>query len=261
MPRQPRLHLPETIFHVTARGVERRPIYVTDEDKRYFVSHLVGSLRAHGCGLVAYCLMPNHFHALVATGASPLGFPMHDLLTAYAVRFNAGNARDGHLFQSRFYSHPVQNLSYLQNALVYLHANPVRARLASSVAGWAWSSHQEWASSSSGLIDFARLEELVDIPVRVLREAYLERVAVMSEGGPKSMSLEDLLADTASEFGLLADALRDGHRGGASALARGTFIERASAARYSVTAIAEILGCTRAAVCMARKRRSCGTAR
>jgi REP element-mobilizing transposase RayT len=256
MPRRPRHFEPDTIYHVTDRGVDRRPIFVTDGDRQYFLGLLHRELKAAGCSLLADCLMPNHFHVLISVSTIPLGVPFHAALTKYASRFNSANDRVGHLFQSRYYSTPIRSLPYLHNVITYIHENPVRARLAPSVDAWAWSSHRDWVALSAGRIDFKRVEELTGVSAMALRDAYLERVELMANGGPAGLDVKAIIADTAHMLGLNPDEMTAGNRGGTYTRARDMAIQRALKAGHPAVEIAGALNCTEAAVSLSRRRRT-----
>ncbi len=99
MPRLARLDAPGVLHHVMGRGIEKRPIFLTDEDRNDFLSRL-GHLAEEGWFKVyAWALLPNHFHLLCKTGKQPLARSMRRLLTGYVVKFNKRHNRNGHLFQ------------------------------------------------------------------------------------------------------------------------------------------------------------------
>ncbi len=75
----------------------------------------------------AWALIPNHFHLLLRTGATPLSVVMRRLLTGYAARYNKRHRRCGHLFQNRFKSILCQEDPYLLELVRYIHLNPLRA--------------------------------------------------------------------------------------------------------------------------------------
>ncbi len=144
MPRGPRLDAPGALHHVIARGIERRTIFAHDPDRRAFLERLAGVLEVTNTALLAWCLMPNHFHLLLQTGPVPLSSVMRRLLAGYAVTFNRTHRRVGHLFQNRFKSILVEAEPYLLELVRYIHLNPVRARLLPSVtalAHYPWSGH------------------------------------------------------------------------------------------------------------------------
>ena len=64
MPRPLRSAFPYGVYHLTSRGVDGRPIFTDDDDRRFFVGLLRGVTDTVGWRLHAYCLMGNHFHLI-----------------------------------------------------------------------------------------------------------------------------------------------------------------------------------------------------
>jgi putative transposase len=140
MVRLPRSVLPSYgVFHVTARGVDRCPIYLDDDDHAFFdvILHLDG-LRA-GWKCHAYCAMPNHFHAIVEAELKRVSWGFHRINGTYAQRFNERYGRVGHLFQSRFHAKVIGDDDHLGNACEYVWSNPVRSGLCAEARDWPWS--------------------------------------------------------------------------------------------------------------------------
>ena len=65
MPRRGRLHLPGGYYHVIGRGLERRRIFSTDDDKRDFLDRLSDGLAQTHCQCLAFAMMSNHYHLLI----------------------------------------------------------------------------------------------------------------------------------------------------------------------------------------------------
>jgi putative transposase len=144
MPRGPRLDAPDALHHVIARGIERRALFAHDADRQDFLDRLQHIVEPTHTGLFAWCLMPNHFHLLLRTAATPLSTLMRRLLAGYAVTFNRRHRRAGHLFQNRFKSILVEEDPYLLELVRYIHLNPVRAHLLASVEAlerYPWTGH------------------------------------------------------------------------------------------------------------------------
>jgi REP element-mobilizing transposase RayT len=76
----------------------------------------------------AWALLPNHFHLLLRTGATPISMVLRRVLTGYAIGYNRRHRRHGHLFQNRFKSILCQEDGYLLELVRYIHLNPLRAR-------------------------------------------------------------------------------------------------------------------------------------
>lgn len=127
------------LFHVTTRGVERRLVFLDDEDRRLFRRLLLEVASRHGWTIHAYCLMGNHVHLVVETSPTELSRGMHRLLFRYAQRFNSKHERTGHLFAGRFGARVIRNLRYLVNTCLYVLWNPVRAGLCRRPGDWRWS--------------------------------------------------------------------------------------------------------------------------
>jgi REP element-mobilizing transposase RayT len=130
--------------HVIARGIERTKIFRDDKDRKSFLERFADVLEAAQTQCYAWALIPNHFHALLRTGATPLSKVMRRLMTGYAVTFNKRHKRSGHLFQNRYKSIVCEEDPYLLELLRYIHVNPLRAGLVKDLKGLdnhPWTGH------------------------------------------------------------------------------------------------------------------------
>jgi putative transposase len=134
MPRQPRLDAPGLLHHVISRGIDRRTIFHDKADYDDFLSRLETALAKSPNQILAWALMPNHFHLLVRSGAGGLSRFMRRLMSGYALAFNARHKRSGYLFQNRYKSFVCDEEAYLLELVRYIHLNPLRGRLVVSVA-------------------------------------------------------------------------------------------------------------------------------
>ena len=144
MPRSARIDIPGLLQHVIVRGIERRDIFIDEDDKVLFVERLSKLLISTGTDCLAWALMSNHFHLLLRTRATKLSVLMRRLLTGYAVTFNLRHHRSGHFFQNRYKSIVCEEDSYLLELVRYIHLNPLRAGLVESLDGldsYKWSGH------------------------------------------------------------------------------------------------------------------------
>lgn len=157
MPRNARLDIPGCLYHVIARGNERRKIFADDADRYDFMRRLVLALSRSGGKCLAWCLMPNHFHLVFLRGLRPLSELMSRLMTGYAGNFNRRHLRCGHLFQNRYKSILCEQDGYLLELVAYVHLNPLRARLVRSyeeLKRYKWCGHGElfWTARTA-LVD------------------------------------------------------------------------------------------------------------
>ncbi|RII27314.1 MAG: transposase [Geobacter sp.] len=134
MPRKARIDAVGTLHHIICRGIESRNIFADDADRDDFVSRLGAILSNTSTRCYAWALIPNHFHLLLQTGTAPVATVMRRLLTGYAITFNRRHGRQGHLFQNRYKSILCQEEQYLLELVRYIHLNPLRAGVVSSLA-------------------------------------------------------------------------------------------------------------------------------
>ena len=139
----------EEFYHVYNRGTEKRKIFMARYDYKRFLALMYlanqdepTELKLQGSTLeeitatrkgkqlvhiIAYCLMPNHFHLLIREleegGISKF---MQKLTTGYTMYFNKRNERSGSLFQGRFKAVHVSDDRYLRYLISYIHLNPIK---------------------------------------------------------------------------------------------------------------------------------------
>jgi REP element-mobilizing transposase RayT len=140
MARPLRIEFAGALYHVTARGNERKAIYRTVEDRRRFLAVLAAVVAQFRLLVHAYVLMDNHYHLLVETLEPNLRRAMHRLNGVYAQFFNRRHQRVGHLLQGRYRAPLVQHDRYLLELSRYIHLNPVRAHMVARAADYEWSS-------------------------------------------------------------------------------------------------------------------------
>jgi len=134
MPRQARLDAPGVLHHVIIMGIERRKIFRDDKDRDNFIERLETLLPETHTSCYAWALLSNHAHFLFRTGDKSLSTLMRRLLTGYVVTFNRRYNRHGQLFQNRYKSIICQEDTYLKELVRYIHLNPLRAKIISSIS-------------------------------------------------------------------------------------------------------------------------------
>jgi putative transposase len=126
---------------VLNRGNGRRTVFHKNGDFAAFMKLLTPAGERVPLRLLAYCLMPNHFHlALWPRYDGELSDYMMWLLTAHVRRYHQHYYSSGHVWQGRFRAFPIQEDDHLVTVLRYIERNPVRANLAERPEEWRWSS-------------------------------------------------------------------------------------------------------------------------
>lgn len=128
MSRPLRIQYPDAFYHVTCRGNERREIFRHADDRKEFFRLLSRSLNIFEVQLLAYAMMPNHFHLLVCTPKGNLSEFMRHFNISYTGFFNRKYKRTGHLYQGRYKAFLIDENNYLMEVSRYIHLNPLRIK-------------------------------------------------------------------------------------------------------------------------------------
>ena len=167
------MHLrPGRLHHLYNRGNNGEQVFYTPEHYHFFLRKLRAHLLPAG-QLLAYCLMPNHFHLLFepvetteAAEAARAGLGI--VLGSYAQALNKERGRTGSLFQKRTKAKLLEataTAAYANTCFHYLHQNPYRARLVACLEDWPYSSYRDYAGLHAGtLCPLAYGRQLLDLP-------------------------------------------------------------------------------------------------
>ena len=142
MSRPLRLEFCGALYHVTARGDRREPIYEDDADRERFLEILGRVISDFNWTCHAYCLMGNHYHLLIETPDGNLSKGMRQLNGMFTQASNRRHGRTGHLFQGRYKAIVVDADTYLLELARYVVLNPVRAKMVTDPGEWPWSSYR-----------------------------------------------------------------------------------------------------------------------
>jgi REP element-mobilizing transposase RayT len=139
----------DSVYHLYNRGNNREPIFFAEESYRFFTEKMHKYFLKHQVELIAYCLMPNHFHIVVRQRApNQISKALQGLMTSYVKAMNIRHHRVGHLFQGRVQSRLVETELYCINLVRYLHLNPVVAGLVRQPDAWQHSDYRRWILNS-----------------------------------------------------------------------------------------------------------------
>lgn len=140
-------------YHIFNRGVGRGAIYRDDVDYMEFLRRLKQNAGRYDIRIIAYCLIPNHFHLLVRQDeTASAGTMVQYISNGYAQWFNRRHQRNGTLFQGRFEAIHVDEDGYLRHLCRYIHGNPVRHGIAMQPALWDYSNYRDWVGLRPGTL-------------------------------------------------------------------------------------------------------------
>ena len=140
-------------YHLYNRGVNRQPVFFNDENWSYFLRLVRRYFTPDRIDVVAYCLLPNHYHLLVSLRTDDLGKEiMQPFTVAYTKAINKQQGRTGPLFEGAFQARLVDREEYLLHLSRYIHLNPVLAGLVARPADWAFSSYRDYVGLRRGTL-------------------------------------------------------------------------------------------------------------
>ncbi|MCF6466718.1 transposase, partial [Clostridium sp. Cult2] len=146
MARLPREKSEIGIYHVMLRGINKQIIFEDNGDRDKFLTTLGSFKGEDNYDIYAYCLMDNHVHILIKEKNDNISTAIKRICSSYVYWYNSKYERCGHLFQERFKSEVVNSNGYLLTVLRYIHQNPIKAGIASTISEYKWSSYNEYIS-------------------------------------------------------------------------------------------------------------------
>jgi putative transposase len=175
MPRREIEFVPNACYHIYNRGCGHQPIFFEVDNYLFFLRELKRRCQAFHVGVLAWCLMPNHYHLLVSPRSEHFSEMMQSFSTCYTKAINARQQRTGTLFEGRFQAIAVETTEYVIHLSRYLHLNPVEARLVKKPEEYDYSSYRDYLGLRAGTLAQ---------PARVLSEfAGAEQYRLFVESG------------------------------------------------------------------------------
>jgi putative transposase len=139
MPRPPRA-FDDGIYHLSSHGSDTRDLFVTADDCTTFLGRLGLLLERFDLGLIAYALLGNHYHLVLATPDGRVSTALQQLHGWYSRWHNRRSGRSAHLFRAHFFAREVTSEGDFLIACRYVALNPVAAGFCNDPFSWPWSS-------------------------------------------------------------------------------------------------------------------------
>jgi putative transposase len=184
MGRALRVHLPGSAFHIVARTQGREP-WFSDDIKAAIADALLRGAASAGARPVAFAVMDTHFHLIIYQGVLSLGETMQPIMRRIALVVQKRHDLHGHVFERRYRAKVCRDAEHLPNAILYVHRNPVKARVCRTATDYLWSSAKAYDGSPPGLLCGADGLRAFDpdgcASLESSRSAYRERLARVSD--------------------------------------------------------------------------------
>ncbi len=143
MARQARVDIAHTPYHVINRAVGRMRIFRNEKDYQLFIDLLTSAKEKTGMRILAFTVMPNHWHlVLFPENKGDMQTFMHLLTNAHTRKMHTitKTIGTGPLYQGRYKSFIIQEDTHLRTVIKYVERNPARAKLVLKVEDWRWGS-------------------------------------------------------------------------------------------------------------------------
>ena len=173
------MHIAHHYYHVYNRGCNRENIFANAGNYLFLLRRAKLLLMDFPLSVIAYCLLPNHYHFLLRPDDDEaISRFIQRLFNSYTQAFNKQQKRSGTLFEGRAKSVLIDNEKYALHLCRYIHLNPVKAGLVTHPSEWPYSNYLEWVEQRDGnLVDRAFVQEY--FPITTDYEGF-----VMSEVDP-----------------------------------------------------------------------------
>lgn len=146
MPRIARNNMISSYIHVITQGINKEEIFKKTKYKNKYIKLVKKTFEEYdNLNLLGYCIMDNHAHFLIYTkNYKILSKAMLRINTAYGIFYNKEEERVGYVFRDRYYTQQIKDENHLYNAIVYIHRNPVKAKLVSKIEEYKYSSYCQY---------------------------------------------------------------------------------------------------------------------
>jgi putative transposase len=167
---------PNSIYHVYNRGNNKQVIFFEKRNYEYFLNKIEADI-ASVCDILAYCLMPNHFHLLIHVPDKSISLNLipnqnqqflvrkiGTIQSSYSQAINKQENRTGSLFQQKTKAKLLDSNLYALTCFHYIHQNPLKAKLVDKMEGWIYSSFKDYLNEGSPICNLSIAKELIEIP-------------------------------------------------------------------------------------------------
>ncbi len=156
----------DDIYHIYNMGNNSQPIFFSEENYRFFLRKIENEIKPV-CDIIAYCLMPNHYHLMVKANEGSvknfdnsnlqlLSRKIGTLQSSYTQAINKQYGTSGSVFRQKAKAKSLSQVflgaeryfDYALSCFVYIHQNPLKAGLVKRIKDWEFSSFQEYSSAN-----------------------------------------------------------------------------------------------------------------
>ena len=181
------------VYHITQRAPGREPLFLEEADYLRMIKLMKEKSTKFSLDIFSFALMPNHLHLLIRLNEANLSEAMKNLFETYADYFNKKYARKGPVFCKPYRGAMCMDDSYLLAASIYIHLNPMKARLIDNPFEYRWSSsalYRVGEEEKKTFVKYQFILKILDSDIIEAKKLYGELIKSMSKTKVKNV-LED----------------------------------------------------------------------
>lgn len=146
MSRLPRSFINSNFFHVMIQGINREYIFEDEFFKKVYLKYIFEESVMLNINIISFCVMDNHVHLLLnIKNIEDMSILMKKTNQRYALFYNKMKSRVGYVFRNRYRSEPICDERYLYQCILYIHRNPIKARITEKLDEYEYSSTMEYS--------------------------------------------------------------------------------------------------------------------
>ena len=176
------------IYHIYNRGNNRQKIFFNRENYLHFLRKIRDKIKPH-CEILAYCLMPNHFHIMISSDErsvktllvgkeerNVISEAIRQILSSYCQSINKQEKRTGSLFTQNTSAKELAGIEIdfetTKTCFNYIHQNPYAATLVKKMEDWEFSSFKDYLGLRNGILCN---QELTKELLKIQEEGFYEK--------------------------------------------------------------------------------------
>jgi REP element-mobilizing transposase RayT len=159
-------HVAGQFYHAFNRSVSGKLLFPRKHNYLFLLGKIKKLLPRYEVVIIAYCLMPNHYHFVMRSVEDhQIGSFLQTLFNGYSQAINKQEAWHGSLFESNVKYRHIEKDAYILQLVRYIHLNPVNAKMVDHPEDWEYSNYLEWIGRRQGtLVDREFISTLFESP-------------------------------------------------------------------------------------------------
>lgn len=149
MPRVNRKYYISSFLHIMVQGINKEDIFKNDFYKNLYLKLINQNIDEYNLKIIAYVIMSNHTHILLSySNIEDVSKFMHKINQSFAQMYNKSENRVGYVFRGRYRCEQIKDESHLYNVLVYIHYNPIKAKMVKNLSDYKYSSYNQYLNGN-----------------------------------------------------------------------------------------------------------------